>query len=229
VWPLLDQARSMAEREGELQYAVPVAVARAEVAWLEGRPAAIRDETEPIFSRAMAKGAWWQMGELVRWRSRAGLVDEIDPRVPDRYRAEINRDWAKAAGLWSALGCEYDAALALAGADDDELLRQSLLKLQRLGAEAAAAVVARRLRARGARGISRGPRSATKQNPAYLTVRELEVLDLVNSGMRNAEIASRLFLTPKTVDHHVSAILRKLSVETRGQAAKEATRLGLLN
>src|SRR5207253_1245669 len=82
----------------------------------------------------------------------------------------------------------------------------SLVKLHSLGAEAAAAVVARSLRARGARGISRGPRSTTKRNPAHLTVRELEVLDLVNNGMRNAEIASRLFLTPKTVDHHVSAI-----------------------
>jgi DNA-binding NarL/FixJ family response regulator len=47
--------------------------------------------------------------------------------------------------------------------------------------------------------------------------------------MKNAEIANRLFLTPKTVDHHVSAILRKLSVESRSQAAREATRLGLLN
>ena len=228
VWPLLDEARSMADREGELQFAVPVCVARAEVAWLEGRPDAIREETERVLRKALAKGAWWVIGELLCWRRRAGLVDEIDGRVPERYRAEIQGDWSKAAELWSAIGCEYDAALALAGADDDDLLRQSLVKLQRLGAEAAAAVVARSLRARGARGISRGPRSTTKRNPARLTVRELEVLELVNSGMRNAEIASRLFLTPKTVDHHVSAILRKLAVDSRGQAAREATRLGLL-
>src|SRR5437588_2196935 len=229
VWPLLDEAASLAEREGELQYQVPVRVARAEVAWLEGRPDAISGETEKVFRRAVATDAWWLIGELLCWRRRAGLVDEIDARIPQRYRAELQGDPSQAAQLWSALGCQYDAALALAGAEDDALLRHSLATFQRLGAHAASAVVARRLRARGARGISRGPRSATIRNPARLTVRELEVLDLVHSGMRNAEIASRLFLTPKTVDHHVSAILRKLSVDSRMQAAREATRLGLLD
>ena len=229
VWPLLDEARAMARRQGVLQYAVPVSLARAEVAWLEGRPDAIRQETEGVFRQVLAKDAWWLIGELLCWRRRAGIDDQIDPRVPERYRAELRGDWSTAAELWSACGCEYDAALAVAGADDDGLLRQSLMKLQRLGAGAAAAVVARRLRARGVRGISRGPRPATKSNPVRLTVRELEVLDLVHSGMRNAEIANRLFLTPKTVDHHVSAILRKLAVESRTQAAREANRLGLLD
>jgi len=229
VWPLLDEAKAMAEREGELQFAVPVCTARAEAAWLEGRIDEIAGETDAAFQKAMALGAWWQVGEMLCWRRRAGLQDVVHPMVPERYRAELQGDSSRAADLWSALGCEYDAALALAGADDDALLRQSLLKLQRLGARAAAAVVARKLRERGAQGISRGPRASTQRNAAQLTVRELEVLDLVRSGMRNAEIANRLFLTPKTVDHHVSAILRKLSVESRSQAAREATRRGLLN
>jgi DNA-binding CsgD family transcriptional regulator/tetratricopeptide (TPR) repeat protein len=229
VWPLLDEARLMAEREGELQFAVPVANARAEAAWLEGRLEAIGPETDAAFNKAMALGAWWQVGEMLCWRRRAGLRDEVHPRLPERYKAELDGEWSRAADLWSALGCEYDAAIALAGADDDDLLRQSLLKMQRLGARATAAVVARKLRARGAHGISRGPRASTQSNAALLTGRELEVLDLVRSGMKNAEIANRLFLTPKTVDHHVSAILRKLAVASRSQAAREATRLGLLN
>jgi DNA-binding CsgD family transcriptional regulator/tetratricopeptide (TPR) repeat protein len=229
VWPLLDEAQAMAEREGELQFAVPVSTARAEAAWLEGRIDAIAGETDAAFQKATRLGAWWQVGEMLRWRRRAGLQDELHPMVPERYKAELQSDWARAAELWSALGCEYDAALALAGADDDELLRRSLSKLQRLGARATAAVVARKLRARGAQGISRGPRMSTQRNAAQLTARELEVLDLVKSGMKNAEIATRLFLAPKTVDHHVSAILRKLAVESRSQAAREATRLGLLN
>jgi DNA-binding NarL/FixJ family response regulator len=53
------------------------------------------------------------------------------------------------------------------------------------------------------------------------------VLALVADGLRNGEIAERLFLSPKTVDHHVSAILRKLSVRTRAEASSEAVRLGL--
>ena len=88
--------------------------------------------------------------------------------------------------------------------------------------------MARRLRERGARGLPRGPRSATQQNPANLTARELEVLELVAQGLRNADIAERLFLSEKTVAHHVSAILRKLDVRTRGEAGAEAARLGIV-
>ena len=228
VWPLLDEARAMAEGEGELQYAVPVAVARAEVAWLEGRHGAIADETKEAFNKAKRLDAWWKIGELAVWRHRGGMRDELDPRIPERFRAELEGDWARAANIWSELGCDYDAALALAGADEEEALRRSLLILQRLGARSAAAVVTGRLRALGARAISRGPRGSTLRNPALLTEREVEVLNLVSAGMTNPEIAGRLFLTTKTVDHHVSAILRKLGVESRGQAAAEASRLGLI-
>jgi DNA-binding CsgD family transcriptional regulator len=97
-----------------------------------------------------------------------------------------------------------------------------------IGARPATAIVARRLRALGVRGVPRGPRPSTQENPAGLTTRELEVLALVAEGLRNAEIADRLIVTRKTVDHHVSAILRKLNAPTRGQAAAAALRLGLL-
>ena len=55
------------------------------------------------------------------------------------------------------------------------------------------------------------------------------MLTLVALGLRNSEIAERLVLAVKTVDHHVSAILRKLGVQTRGQASAEAMRLGLIS
>jgi DNA-binding NarL/FixJ family response regulator len=89
--------------------------------------------------------------------------------------------------------------------------------------------VARRLRQRGVRGVPRGPRLSTRENLAGLTARELEVLALVAEGLRNAHIAQRLVLSPKTVDHHVSAILRKLDVSTRGEASAEAAPRGLLS
>ena len=226
VLPLLDEAAAMARREGELQYAVPVAAARAEVAWLEGRLDDVRVETEEAFAKATRQDSWWKLGRLLLWRRRAGINDTVDPRVPERFRAELDGDHARAADLWGALGCDYDAALALAGSSDEELLRRSLTTLQRLGARATAAMVARKLRALGAQGIARGPRPATQRNPARLTEREVEVLELVGAGMRNSDIARKLFLTTKTVDHHVSSILRKLGVDSRGQAVAKAAQLG---
>ena len=92
---------------------------------------------------------------------------------------------------------------------------------------ALAAAVARKLREQGARGLARGPRPSTRANPANLTARETEVLALVSEGLRNADIARRLFVSPKTVDHHVSAILAKLGVQTRAEAARAAARLGI--
>ena len=85
-----------------------------------------------------------------------------------------------------------------------------------------------RLRERGVRGVPRGPRVGTRENPAGMTARELEVLALLAAGHRNAQIAGRLVISERTVDHHVSAILRKLDARTRGEASAAAARLGLL-
>jgi DNA-binding NarL/FixJ family response regulator len=152
----------------------------------------------------------------------------IRPSSVDRGGSRC-RTHAHAAKLWRGRGCPYEAALALAAAEDESALREALDELQRLGAESAAAIVARRLRERGARGLPRGPRQTTKENPAGLTAREVEVLELVAEGLRNADIAERLFLSEKTVGHHVSSILRKLDVRARGQAAAEAQRLGIID
>ena len=144
------------------------------------------------------------------------------------YALELAGEWQRAAELWAELGCPYEAALALADADDDAAQRRGLDELQRLGAHPAARRIARALRERGVRDVRRGPRVATRENPAGLTARELEVLALVAEGLRNAEIAGRLFVSEKTVAHHVSAVLRKLGVATRSQAGAEAARLGIV-
>jgi DNA-binding NarL/FixJ family response regulator len=107
-------------------------------------------------------------------------------------------------------------------------VRRSIDELAELGARPAAAIVARRLRERGVRGVPRGPRPRPRENPAGLTGRELEVLGLLADGLRNAQIAERLVVSRRTVDHHVSAVLRKLDAPTRGAAVAQARRRGFM-
>ena len=111
--------------------------------------------------------------------------------------------------------------MTLAASEREDDLRSALKMFQELGARPAAAIVSRRLRGKGARGVPRGPRATTLSNPAKLTEREAEILGLVAQGLSNSEIAERLFLSTKTVDHHVSSVLGKLGVKTRGQAAAQ--------
>jgi DNA-binding CsgD family transcriptional regulator/tetratricopeptide (TPR) repeat protein len=226
--PPLDEAWSLSEQTDESLRFGPAAAARAEAAWLQGRNEAVAGVTEKALELATRERLPWMIGELASWRRRAGIEESLSDQAAEPYALQFAGEWARAAQLWTDLGCPYEAALSLADADEEEPLRRALDELQHLGARPAATIVARRLRVRGATGLPRGPRPTTEVNPVGLTAREMEVLALVAQGLRNAEIAERLVLAAKTVDHHVSAILRKLDVRTRGQASAEAIRLGLI-
>jgi DNA-binding NarL/FixJ family response regulator len=108
-------------------------------------------------------------------------------------------------------------------------LFESLAILEHLGAGPLAAIVRQRLRERGVRGIPRGPRASTRGNPAGLTSREVQVLALLVQGHTNTELAHRLHISAKTVDHHVSSILEKLEVRSRTEAVAAAFGLGIVN
>jgi DNA-binding CsgD family transcriptional regulator/tetratricopeptide (TPR) repeat protein len=221
VWGFLDEARQLSAGIRELQRLAPVAVARAEAHWLAGQDERVPEETTDVLELALGCADEWATGELWVWRRRAGIDDEVSiAAAAEPFALELAGDGEQAAAVWRSLGCPYEAALA-------HPVRRSVTELQELGAPRASARVARTLRERGIRGVSLGPRSSTRENPAGLTRRELEVLALLGGGLRNREIAAQLFLSEKTVDHHVSAILRKLGVETRGQAVAEAAQLGI--
>ena len=226
VWEPLDEAAALAKPRHELQWIAPVAIARAEAAWLEGRNKGAIAETELAYEDAKHLDSWYLAGlSYWRWRAR---VDEPIPTVgEEQYRLEMGGDWAAASERWAAGGCVYSTSFALMDADDEAVLQRALRQLQALGAKPAAAIFARKLRERGALNVPRGHRATTSANPASLTPRELEVLTLLAGGLRNSEIADRLFVSHKTVDHHVSSILRKLGVPNRIQAGIEATRLGI--
>jgi DNA-binding CsgD family transcriptional regulator len=228
-WALLDEARALAVSgsKDELQRMAPVALARAEAAWLEGLPDTVLRETDDVAERAGAVGDPWVSGECAFWRWRAGRTESLPPHAAQPYVLQMAGRWKAAADLWATIGCPYEAALALADGDEEGALRQGLETLQRLGARPASALVARKLRRMGIRGLPRGPRSSTRSNRLGLTARESEVLALLRQGRGNAEIAQQLFLSAKTVEHHVSSILRKLGVRTRLEATAEAARLSV--
>ena len=140
-----------------------LAAARAEIAWLKSDPAAVVAATEEALDAAVRSPPSWIVGELACWRWRAGHEEETALDVPEPYALQIRGEWARAAMLWTEMGCPYEAALALADANEEAPLRRALEELQRLGAQPAAAIVARKFRELGERGLARGPRAATRE------------------------------------------------------------------
>jgi DNA-binding CsgD family transcriptional regulator len=228
VWEVLDEALALSLGTATLQRVGPVRAARAEAAWLTGDAERTLAEAGADYELALSKRHLWFAGELAYWQWKAGRLDDAPDWIAEPYRLQMGGFAVEAARAWRGRNCPYEAARALAEAEDDASLLEALAEFERLGAEPAAKRVRQALRARGA-AVPRGPRPATQANPAELTAREVEVLRLVAAGLRNSAIASELVVSPRTVDHHVSAILRKLRVTTRGEAAAAATRLGLLD
>jgi len=225
AWVALDEALAMARVTATLQRLAPVHAARAEAAWLAGDTDRTLHEACAAYDLALRHRHIWFTGELAYWQWRAGARVTVPPWAGEPYRLQIEGDWAAAAERWREMNCPYEMARALADSDDEAALRQALDVFGDLGAAPMVANLSRRLRAVGARGIPRGPRPSTRQHPAGLTHREAEVLDLMTQGLSNSEIASRLYLSPKTVEHHVSSILTKLNVSSRHEAIRVAERL----
>jgi DNA-binding CsgD family transcriptional regulator len=165
---------------------------------------------------------------VAAWLRRTGSSRRPRGEVAEPYRHELNGHWEKAAQLWTDLGCPYEAALVRLDATEEGALREALSIFTELGASAVARLTRQRLRALGARSIPAGPRSATRGDPLGLTRREREVLEEICAGQTNAAIASKLFISAKTVDHHVSAVLAKLGAPNRNAAAAQAAKLGLV-
>ncbi|NUT32551.1 MAG: helix-turn-helix transcriptional regulator, partial [Hamadaea sp.] len=225
AWMVLDEAVRLTSGAGHVPRRVIVAAAYAEAAWLAGEPHRAADLVTQTLAQVPADGGagGWALAELSWWSTRLGRPVP-PPQTGGPYADLLAGRHADAAQRFSDAGLAYEAACALAEGEDEEQLRSALTRLRDLGAPAAAAVVSRRLRERGVRNVSRGPNSSRRAHPAGLTAREVQVLELLAEGLRNADIAERLFISAKTVDHHVSAILGKLGVRSRGEAARAAAR-----
>ena len=226
AWAYLDEAMTYADRAGEAQQIVPVRLARAEARWLAGKKDLARREAE-LADDVCADSSPWDRGAVGAWLRRAGSARPARGEVAEPYRCEIEGDWEKAARIWTDLGCPYESALALRSGTDEAALREALRLFDGLGAVPAGRLTREKMRLLGIRAVPVGPRSATRTHPHGLTRREQEVLELICSGRTNTEIAGRLFISARTVDHHVSAVLAKLHAPTRSAAARRAAELGL--
>ncbi len=227
AWDALDEAFRCGLDAEDLDQLGPLAVARAEAHWLAARADEVAADTDRALAAANERADAWWLGELAWLRRLAGIEEPPPEAAAEPFRLALEGRWRESAQRWRAIGAPYEAALALVLGDTPASLREALVELRRIGAHGATPVVAARLRALGVRAVARRPRAATRRNPAGLTARELEVLALLAAGLQNREIASQLVVSPKTVEHHVSAILRKLEVPSRRDAAAAAPRLGI--
>ena len=222
---LVEEAWQLATDLAELQRTAPAAALVCEDAWLRDDPETIRDVGGLVHAEAIRLGSHDWVAPLGFWLSRAGVSAELG-EAGTPYALMARGEWSEAAAAWRSRGYPYETALAQVLSDDVAAKLDGLATLDELGAEPVARRVRRDLRVRGVTGIPRGPRPETRQNLAGLTGRQLEVLALLADGLTNADIAQRLVLSVRTVDHHVTAVLEKLGAGSRAEAVDAARQQG---
>ncbi len=222
---VLNKALDSALQTATLQRLGPVYAARAEAAWLRGDSGQTKREATAVFDLAESQRHNWFIGELAYWRWKVGDLDELPEHIAEPYELQIRGNWESAARLWDELNCPYERARALAESRNITALRDAFSIFDALDARPAADSTAEQLRELGEPSVPRGMRPTTRANPAGLTQRQMEVAELIADGLPNAEIAARLFISPKTVEHHITAIFGKLQVTNRTAAIEELQRI----
>jgi DNA-binding CsgD family transcriptional regulator len=227
----LDEALALAERTGHLSRLGPVRAARAEAALLGGDGKRAWKEAMAVRDLVFTRRNSWLQGELAWLLWQAGDRDVPTDDLAEPYALQIGGDYVGAAAAWRELGCPYQEACALVETEDPDLLLQATAIFEELGANPARAHATRRLRALGVRAMRRHRperQPATSTSPQGLTARELEVLGLLAAGRTDREIADTLYISPRTASKHVGAILAKLAVASRAEAAVLAVQRSLI-
>lgn len=204
----LHESLTLLQRQGFRQREGMIRAALAEAAWQTGDMATVRAQVDAGLELALRYRQPWYVGELGYWAWRSGRPVDLPDWAAPAYVLEIAGRWQDAARHWEALGCPFEWARALAAGDRDARLA-ALTVFERLGAQPAADSL-----------NAERPAPATAPLVAGLTPRQSLVLALLAEGLTNAEIAARLRLSVKTVDHHVAAILARLDVHTRDEAVR---------
>ncbi len=223
----LDEAKALAFKTKEHQRIVPVIIASLEYEWLTSKKI-IPDEELKICINLIQKVDNIFLNSAANfWLKKARRYENSVVELYEPYKLLSEGKISMAADFWTKTGCPYEKAFALFEGNEEDK-KHALSIFQQLEAHAVAEKIKMEMRAGGIRKIPRGLRKSTRTNPAQLTNRELDVLQLLQKGGQNKEIAGNLFISPKTADHHISSILFKLDVNSRSKAVTEAVRLGIL-
>ncbi len=227
VLPLLLEAKTKAFETMELQRIIPVLVALLEYECITGKIFIETEALDRTIGMIEQSDNVFENNEFAFWLRKVRKQHLPLKEIYAGYQVGSVPMAQKAAALWEKLGCPFEQALALSEGNDDDK-RKAITIIQGLGAHAVYEKMKSEMRISGIKSIPRGIRKTTQSNPALLTDRELDVLQLLNKGMQNKEIAASLFISAKTVDHHISAILYKLEVKSRIKAVQEAIRLEII-
>ena len=223
VLPRLIEAKSNAFETMEPQRIIQALTAFLEYEWILEKHFIEKEILESAIKMTEERGNIYGNSEFSFWLKKARGRFLPLKEVYEGYDISNSEKAKKAARLWKEIGCSYNEALCLfEGSDEDK--REAITIIQGLGANAILQKMKLQMRSSGIKHIPRGLRKSTQSNPAFLTERELDVLQLLKEGLHNKEIAGKLFISSKTVDHHISSILFKLDVKSRGKAVNEAVR-----
>jgi DNA-binding CsgD family transcriptional regulator len=221
--PLLFEAKTMAFETMELQRIIPVLMGLLEYEWLTGKTFIETEAIDRAISMINRKDNIFPHYEFAFWLLKARKQHLSLNGIYEGYDVSSTTKVLKATALWKKAGSPYMEALTLFEGNEDHK-RKAIKIIHELGANAVYEKMKLEMRTSGIKSIPRGIGKTTRANPAFLTARELDILPLLKEGLQNKEIATKLFISAKTVDHHISSILFKLDVNSRIKAVSEAIR-----
>jgi ATP/maltotriose-dependent transcriptional regulator MalT len=228
VRTLLLEAKTISFETMELQLVLLSMVALLEYEWLTDKTIIEKGDIEKTSVLMQRAGIDLEKAELTFWMKKAGRHFVSSRKITEAYDISSAAKALKAAAFWEERGCPYEQALVLfEGKDDDK--RKAIAMIKDLGASAVYEKIKQEMRDLGIKNIPLGIRNSTRGNAAFLTNREMDVLTLLKEGLHNKEIATQLYISTKTVDHHISSILFKLDADSRSKAVAEAVSMGILS
>ncbi|HEV8286161.1 MAG TPA: AAA family ATPase [Chitinophagaceae bacterium] len=227
ILALLTEAKEKAFESMEPQRIIRALAASLEYEWITGQRFIEKDALDRMVKMIEQSGNIYDNSEFAFWLLKARKQHLSLKQVYEGYDVSSITKAQKAAALWKKSGSSYAQALALFEGNDDDK-REAVALVHKLGANAVYQKMKLEMRSSGIKSIPRGIRKTTMSNSANLTERELDVLQLLKEGLQNKEIANKLFISAKTVDHHISSIFFKLEVNSRLKAVQEAIHLDII-